>query len=153
MTNIVTTSSTALESPSLSSAVDRLVVAIRTASFVSAEDIYAPDARLDATVPGWRFKLSGENEIRDEYGRWFANPNELSELSRLATADGEVVEYFATWTQDDEVHGAHHVHVITVDRSRDRIMEEHVFCGGRWPSSLLAEMGAPMFTSEPTHAT
>ena len=37
-------------------------------------------------------------------------------------------------------HAAHQVHLLTVDG--DRITRDTVFCGGRWPAALLAEMEA-----------
>lgn len=37
-----------------------------------ADDVYAPDAVLDATVPGWRFQAHGAEAILHEYRRWGA---------------------------------------------------------------------------------
>ena len=37
-------------------------------------------------------------------------------------------------------HAGHHLHVLTV--RDDRIVSDMVFCGGRWPAALLAEMEA-----------
>lgn len=122
-----------------------MIAAIEAGGFSAACDVYAPDVVLDATVPGWRFKVAGEQGVRDEYGRWFAVPAELVELDRHHIFGGEVVEYFMTWTQGGVVHGAHHLHLLTVDGTSDRISADHVFCGGRWPASLLAEMNAPTF--------
>lgn len=126
-------------------AVDRFLDAIRDASIAEATDIYSSSVVLDATVPGWRFLLRGQEAARAEYGRWFAAPGEFTELCRHATDSGEVVEYFLTWTEDNVIHGAHHAHVLTVEPVTDRITEDHVFCGGRWPAPLLAEMNAPAF--------
>lgn len=146
MTNPVTTPVSGSESPP-TTAVDRFIDAIRHASFGAAEQIYSSDVRLDATVPGWRFRLTGSDAVRNEYGRWFGAQSEFSELRRHRTADGEVVEYFITWTENGVDHGAHHAHLLTVDSVTDRITDDHVFCGGRWPASLLAEMNAPSFTA------
>ncbi|MEJ7583263.1 MAG: hypothetical protein WKF43_04080 [Acidimicrobiales bacterium] len=112
-----------------------------TAGAVSP-DAYAPDAAWDGVVPGWRFALTGSAAIVAEYGRWFAHPAELRELRRLATDSGEVVEYTVTWQEDGVPHAGRHVHVLTVDGDTGHIAEEHVWCGGRWPASLLAEMEA-----------
>ncbi len=127
--------------------VDRFIDAIRRASFGDADEIYSPGVGLDATVPGWRFKLTGSDAVTDEYRRWFGAHSEFSELQRHRTAHGEVVEYFITWTENGVAHGAHHAHLLTVDAASDRITDDHVFCGGRWPASLLAEMNAPLFTA------
>ena len=51
-----------------------------------------------------------------------------------------MVEYTVVWVEDSVPHAGRHVHVLTVDD--DRITADHVWCGGRWPASLLAEMGA-----------
>ncbi len=129
-------------------AVDRFLTAIRQARMAEAIDIYNSAVVLDATVPGWRFVLRGDDAVRAEYARWFAAESEFTELRRQATSTGEVVEYFQTWIEDDVQHGAHHAHLLTVDRASDRITEDHVFCGGRWPAALLAEMNAPRFGAE-----
>ena len=129
-------------------AVDRFLTAIRQAHMAEAIDIYDSAVVLDATVPGWRFVLRGDDAVRAEYARWFAAEGEFTELSRQATSTGEVVEYFQTWIEADVRHGGHHAHLLTVDRASDRITEDHVFCGGRWPAALLAEMNAPHFGAE-----
>ena len=100
--------------------------------------VWADDAVVDATVPNWRFTITGADAIRAEYGRWFAHPGRFEELRRLPVADGEVVEYLLTWTEGGVPHAAHHVHVLTV---RDgAIVADTVMCGGRWSAALLAEM-------------
>jgi hypothetical protein len=33
------------------------------------------------------------------------------------------------------------MHVLTVDRARDRIAIDRVWCGGRWDGALLEQMG------------
>jgi hypothetical protein len=129
-------------------AVDRFLAAIGSAAFEHAVDVYSSDARLDATVPGWRFAVQGDEAVRDEYGRWFASPNDFVELRREPTPAGEVVEYFVTWLEDGVVHGAHHAHLLTLDPAADRIIDDHVFCGGRWPAPLLADMHAPSFAGQ-----
>ena len=123
-------------------AVDRFLVAIRCARVAEATDIHDKAVVLDATVPGWRFVVRGDDAVRAEYGRWFAAESEFTELRRHATSNGEVVEYFQTWMEGDVQHGAHHAHLLTVDPVTDRITEDHVFCGGRWPAALMAEMSA-----------
>jgi hypothetical protein len=105
-------------------------------------DAWSGDATLDATVPNWRMQLHGADAIRDEYGRWFADPGRFEELRRFPAADGttEIVEYTLSWSENGVPHAAHHLHVLAV---RDnRIVADTVFCGGRWPASLLAEMEA-----------
>ena len=119
-------------------AVDRFLDAIR-AGDVSACDAWAEGVTLDATVPNWRFKLSAIAAVRAEYGRWFSHPAELAELRHIPFEGGAVIEYVLTWQEDGVPHAAHHVHLLDV--RDDLIVSDTVMCGGRWPASLLAEMG------------
>ena len=104
--------------------------------------LYAPHAVLDAVVPGWRFAVEGPDAIAQEYGRWFRCPGRFEDLRRLPTATGEVVEYTLTWTEDGVGHAGRHLHVIDLDEATGAIASDHVWCGGRWPADLLAEMEA-----------
>jgi hypothetical protein len=125
-----------------STAVDRLLDAITSAAFATSSGIYADDAHLDATVPGWRFTADGATAIAANYCGWFADPGTFEELRRHPLPAGEVVEYTLCWEERGIPHAAHHLHVLTVDPATDRITEDRVFCGGRWPAALLAQMGA-----------
>jgi hypothetical protein len=122
--------------------VDRFLAEIRGGSVASSSDVYAADVELDATVPGWRFAVHGEAAVRSEYARWFTHEATLEEVTRCSTVGGEVIVYTMAWVEDGVPHAARHVHLLAVDRRHDRITEDHVWCGGRWPASLLAEMGA-----------
>ncbi len=122
--------------------VDRFLDAVRSGEFASHDDIYTAASMLDMVVPGWRFAVKGDEAIGDEYARWFAAPGEFEELRRLPTEHGEVVEYTLSWVESGVPHGARHVHVFDVDVEGDRIVSDHVWCGGRWSAALLAEMGA-----------
>ncbi|HTT51097.1 MAG TPA: hypothetical protein VMH35_06845 [Streptosporangiaceae bacterium] len=105
-------------------------------------DVWSADATLDATVPNWRLHRAGPDAIRGEYARWFADPAHIGELRRYQMDDGsaEVIEYTLSWAENGVPHAAHHMHLLTV---RDgRIVADTVFCGGRWPAALLAEMEA-----------
>ena len=110
------------------------------AGSISSCDVWADGVVLDATVPDWRFCKVGVAAVKEEYAHWFADPGRFEELRRIATSDGEVVEYQLTWMENGVPHAAHHVHVLDV---RDgRIVRDTVMCGGRWPAALLAEMQA-----------
>jgi hypothetical protein len=127
-----------------SEVIDKFLNAIVTAA-IPACDAWSADATLDATVPNWRLHASGADAIRAEYARWFADPAQFGELNRYPVEGGgggptEVVEYTLSWTENGVPHAGHHVHLLTV---RDGlIVADTVFCGGRWPASLLAEMEA-----------
>ena len=128
-----------------SPAIEKFLNAIETATIPGC-DVWSADATLDATVPNWRFHVSGPDAIRSEYARWFADPGQFGELRRYrVTGDGEteatdVVEYTLSWTENGVPHAGHHLHLLRV--RDDQIVADTVFCGGRWPASLLAEMEA-----------
>jgi hypothetical protein len=128
-----------------SPAIEKFITAIETATIPGC-DVWSADATLDATVPNWRFHVSGADAIRAEYARWFADPGRFGDLRRCPlTAEGEagpseVLEYTLSWTENGVPHAAHHMHLLTV--RDDVIVADTVMCGGRWPASLLAEMEA-----------
>lgn len=121
-------------------AVDKLLEAIEAGAGGTVADLYAADAVLDATVPGWRFHEQGGNAIAHQYAHWFADPGRFEELERRPTAEGEVVTYLLAWEEHGVPHAAHHCHVLTVDRDTGRIVHDRVFCGGRWNATALAAM-------------
>ena len=117
--------------------VDRFLEAVQTGRV--SPDLYAEDAHLDATVPGWRFQAHGPIQIAAEYGSWFSCPSVLRTVERHPIEDGEVVRYLHTFDLGGKLHAAHHVHVLKV--RDDRIVSDTVFCGGRWGPEILAQMG------------
>ena len=131
-------------------AVDAFLEAVEHGTIGSCS-AWAPDAVLDATVPGWRFRMVGPAAIRGEYAHWFADPGRFDQLRRIPIRGGEVVEYLLTWTENDVPHAAHHMHVLEV--SDGRIDVDTVLCGGRWPASLLAEMQTSQQGLDAEHLT
>jgi hypothetical protein len=138
------------------SAVDRFLHAIESATIADCQ-VWSADASLDATVPNWRLHANGADAIRAEYAKWFADPGHFDELNRYLIeggdgADGgdgsagngsrasELVEYTLTWRENGVPHAAHHMHLLTVKDGF--IVSDKVFCGGRWPASLLADIEA-----------
>jgi hypothetical protein len=117
--------------------ITRFLEAISSATIESA-DIYAPAAELDATVPGWRSHTIGERAIKDEYAKWFAHRATFIDVERLAVPDGEVVTYELEWHESGVRHRGHHAHRLTVVDGK--IVRDKVWCGGRWPDSLLQRM-------------
>jgi hypothetical protein len=120
-----------------STAVDRFLEVVRTGRV--DPDLYTEDARLDATVPGWRFQAHGPVQIAAEYSSWFSSPSVVHLAERHAIAGGEVVRYVHTLEVGGQTHAAHHVHVLQV--RGDRIASDTVFCGGRWGPEVLAQLG------------
>lgn len=121
--------------------IEKFLGAIESATIPSC-DAWSEDATVDATVPNWRMALTGPDAIRAEYSRWFANPAHFDELRRYPVDGGasELVEYTLSWEENGVPHAGHHMHLLTV--RDDLIVADTVFCGGRWPASLLAEMEA-----------
>ncbi len=122
----------------MTSPVDRFVHAIQHAS-IGATDAFAEDAVVDATVPNWRFVVRGARAIRAEFAQWFGHPATFDELRRTPLPDGELVEYTLAWIENGVAHKSHQSHHLTV--RDDQIVNDTVWCGGRWSASLLAEMG------------
>jgi hypothetical protein len=102
--------------------------------------VWADDAVLDAVVPGWRFSVEGAEAIDRQFRSWFRDPGLLEELRRHQIASGEIVELTVTWVEDGVPHAARQVHVL--DITDGRITHDAMWCGGRWPAQLLAEMEA-----------
>jgi ketosteroid isomerase-like protein len=101
-------------------------------------DALGEGAVLDATVPNWRFTVSGGDAVRGELARWYGDPGTFEELVRTPVPGGELVRFTRRWEEDGTPHAAHQAHLVTV---RDgRIARDEVWCGGRWPAALLAEM-------------
>jgi len=117
--------------------IERYLAAIEGASTADCEAL-SPDVTLDATLPNWRFTVSGEAAVRGELGRWYTNPGSFEELKRTPLPTGELVEFTLRWEENGVPHAAHQAHVVEVRNGR--ITRDQVWCGGRWPASLLAEM-------------
>jgi len=102
------------------------------------EDIFCDDIVLDATVPNWRFQVQGAGAVRDELGRWYADLGRFEELRRNRIDGGELVEFTLSWQEVGVPHTCHQAHILMV--REDRIASDTVFCGGRWPEALLAQI-------------
>ena len=101
-------------------------------------DAVSPNMEMDATLPHWRFGVKGGPAVLAELSRWYADPGTFEELERTPLPGGELVEFTLRWEEDGVPHAVHQVHILEVtDR---RITRAQVWCGGRWPASLLAEM-------------
>lgn len=117
--------------------VDRFLAAVETGRLSS--DLYAPDALLDATVPGWRFQVRGPDAIVEEYRGWFTGPCRLHTIERQALPDGALIRYVQSDLDPGDI-TTHHLHLLTI--VEDQITRDVVFCGGRWGPDLVAKMGA-----------
>lgn len=120
--------------------VDRFLDAVAGGAGIPAE-LLAPKVVLDATVPGWRFEVTGRDPVARQYGTWFAAPAAFEELERFWVGGGEVVTYLLAWVEGGRPYAARHCHVLSVDAG-GRITRDLFFCGGRWDAARLAEMAA-----------
>jgi len=118
--------------------VDRFLADIATGTGISPRHFTA-DAGLDATVPGWRFRVRGAQAVAAEYSRWFKDPAVFESLHRWTVPGGEIIRYELAWTESGVPHAAHHCHHLAFGPD-GRIATDTVFCGGRWDASLLAQM-------------
>ena len=120
----------------MTTAIDAYLEAIETGT--TPADVFAADVLFDATVPNWRFRLLGEERLRKQFAQWFKDPGTFDAIERTPLPDGELVRFELSWLEAGQPWAAHQTHRITVDG--DRIVGVTMFCGGRWPAPLLAEM-------------
>ena len=122
--------------------IEKFLQAIESATIPGC-DVWSADATLDATVPNWRLHAGRAGRDPRRVRALVRRPGPLRRAAPRTRSDGgasEVVEYTLSWTENGVPHAAHHMHLLTV--RDDRIVADTVFCGGRWPASLLAEMEA-----------
>ena len=115
---------------------DRLLAGIEAGAI--AADTFGDAAVLDATVPNWRFSVHGGPAVREQLGGWYRVPGRFEALRRTPLPDGELVEFTLTWPEQGTRYTCHQVHILTV--ADDRVTRDTVFCGGRWPPALVADM-------------
>lgn len=123
--------------------VQRLLDAIAAGAGIP-DGLFAAGAVLDATVPMWRYETNGASAIRLELAKWYGSPTRLEHVRRRPFPSGEAIEIDISWTENGVPHAGHQIHVLTV--SNGLIASDTVFCGGRWPAGLLAEMEAARAT-------
>jgi hypothetical protein len=123
--------------------VDSLLASIEGGAMTTCP-AFATDVVLDATVPNWRFTVNGADAVRAELSRWYATTGTFEELTRTPLPGGELVTFTLAWEEDGVPHKVHQAHLLTLaDSDSDSHIATHqVWCGGRWPAGLLAEMAA-----------
>ena len=62
----------------------------------------------------------------------------LEDVSRTPLPGGELVTFTLRWEEGGVPHAVHQAHVLSIVDGR--IQGDQVWCGGRWPAALLAEM-------------
>jgi hypothetical protein len=117
--------------------VERFLAAIE-AGGMPAQNVFTSDVVMDATVPNWRFAVRGDEAVRTELARWYGDSGVLEDVSRTPLPDGALVTFTLRWEEGGVPHAAHQAHVLSIEDGR--IRGDQVWCGGRWPAALLAEM-------------
>ncbi len=131
---------TTTDRPPTTTAVDRLLELIETGQGAATDEVFAPGATLDATVPGWRFHLTGAEKIAKQFSSWFADVARYEELERHTSGGVEFVTYLIAAEDANGVpYVAHQSHRLSIDAA-GLIVSDQFFCGGRWDAALLAEM-------------
>jgi hypothetical protein len=121
----------------MTDAIDRFAHAIEHAAMPSAA-AFTSDAVLDATVPNWRYTVTGSQKIEAELARWFADPGRFEEFTVTTLPGGALLQFVLTWEEDGEPHMCHQAHLLTL---RDGLIaSDTAWCGGRWGAALQAEM-------------
>jgi hypothetical protein len=119
------------------SVIGRFLTSIETGAMPET-DVLRDDVVLDATVPNWRFTVRGAAAVRAELARWYADSGTFEDLTRTPVPGGELVTFTLRWEENGVPHAAHQAHVLSV--AGPGIVRDQVWCGGRWPAALLAEM-------------
>lgn len=137
-----TTTSTTSSAPDVgpNDVVDRFLGGLGAEGAGLEGDVFAADAVLDATVPMWRLEVVGGDAVRTQLDEWFALGVTWEAVNRRPVTGGEAVELDFAWIEDGVPHAGHQVHLLEIEHGR--IRRDTMFCGGRWPADLLAEMEA-----------
>ena len=85
-------------------------------------------------------QVAAEAGFAAQVAHWYRDPAQFEELVRVPIPGGELVELTLAWTENGVPHAAHQVHRIEVEDGQ--IARDTMFCGGRFPAPLLAEMAA-----------
>jgi hypothetical protein len=124
--------------------VDEFIAGIEAGSI--ADRVFCADVTLDATVPNWRYSVRGAVAVVEELGKWYADPGHYETLRRTALPDGELVEFALQWEEHGVLHKCHQAHILQLHNGR--IAKDTVWCGGRWPAPLVAEMQSATSTEQ-----
>jgi len=126
---------------------DRFRKLMETLDPAAIEDVYAPDALIDANVPSWRFQVKGLDAIIAQYGRWFPHGGvKLVSIREWPAEFGSVVE--TTQTEPDGKGSelfSRQLHVMFTDG--DKVTRQMLYCTGTWDADTRERQAreAPMY--------
>lgn len=122
--------------------IDRFRKLLETWDAELVDEVYAPDALIDANVPSWRFQRQGLDQIRDQYASW--SPRQPYRLVEWKATDigGAVIVEVAMHEHEgtpEQVY-TREVHILKIDG--DRITEHTLYCTGPWDRETVARQRA-----------
>ena len=126
---------------------DRLRKVMETLDPAAIEDLYAPDAVIDANVPSWRFQVKGLTDIVAQYGKWFPHGGvKVLSIREWPGPFGSVIE--TEQTEPDGKGGdvySRQLHVLAVDA--DKVTKQVLYCTGTWDAETRERQAreAPMY--------
>ena len=88
----------------MSNPVDRFLAELSPGRGISP-DSWTADARLDATVPHWRFEADGAEAVAAELSGWYAASTTIESCVRRPIPGGEAVELDLSWVEDGHARG------------------------------------------------
>lgn len=139
--------------------VDRLLAEISEGRGITTA-VWADDARLDATVPHWRFECAGADAVAAELSGWYNVPITVESVVRRDIPGGEAVELDLSWVEGGVPHAAHQVHPASASRTgwrasspcsarpRNTTVPRAAAVIAHWSSSaVLPTPGSPLTTT------
>lgn len=127
---------------------DRLRKVFETGDRAAIEELYAPDALVDANVPVWRFQRKGHDEILEQFGMWLAEgPFHVIDSREWEAPWGSIVETENREPGeggDAEVY-SRQLHLLFTDG--DKVVRHVMYCTGQWDAETEArqKVEAPMY--------
>jgi hypothetical protein len=115
-----------------------LIDCLRSANFDSLRPFLGPETVFDATVPGWRFRRRGPDQIVAQLYHWWPTPAELPSYRVTPTVEGVVLEFERRWLEHGERCGCRQVHVLVLDG--ERLRELRITCAGKWDEQTLRDV-------------
>jgi hypothetical protein len=115
-----------------------LIECLQSANFDSLRPFLVPETVFDASVPGWRFRLRGPEQIVSQLYHWWPTPGELPASRITPTAEGVVLEFERHWFEDGERCGGRQVHVLVLDG--ESLRELRITCAGKLDEQTLRDI-------------
>lgn len=121
--------------------IERFKKLLESGDFDELDEVYAPNALLDANVPAWRFQRLGLDEIVAQYKEWYLpTPVRITGWKEKRTTWGAVIEVESSAGEGEDEKYVREIHIfLTAD---DRITEHISYCTGPWDRETVARQRA-----------